>query len=453
MQTVDCAFNELERDSRSIEYAGRVLDPMTLVVVSGSDDFLHTVQGQQALITTANLLARMTYSLEFKIPPIKNLFPEIAPGNTLDRAVSDFANSINPRLNNANRAHKKKYKFHLGRGSADMNVFGSEWLGAFGKNIAEIPCPLVSVGFGACAAVCGAIAHIFRTNFGAISDTAYIDLIERTVSSECPVTCEHNGISDYLGKIWVIGCGSIGSSALFFLALNPSRLSLNLIDGDVVKNHNLDRAGCFLARHLGQPKVDACSDFLRSCTHLLLRSDNKYLHESSLWSNRKPSEVDVIIAAANEYSVRPRIENSFPPVQVYATTGSYWQTSIWCHVPLQTGCSCCAFESESSAPQMECAVGNNSFLTDDDGAQGGNDASLPFLSFFGGLLTVCELYRIAAGDLPPPRYDVWTADSLQIHILNLARRDGCLCRGRSPTTHQLIIGSSRYGHLSDVLDS
>lgn len=449
MQIADHGFSKTERDSRTIEYAGRVLDPATLVVITGSTDFLNSVQGQQALLTATNLFARMTYSLKFELPSVTNLFPEIAPGETLDAAVSDFAMSINPQLSSEGRAYNKIYNFHLGRGSVDMNVSGSGWIGVFGKDYPELPNSTGTVGFGACAAVCGAVAHVFRTNFGPATPATYIDLFARSISDNRPNISGPDGCPDHLGNIWVIGCGSIGSSALFFLAMNPSPLSLNLIDGDIVKNHNLDRAGSFLARHLGDAKVDACEDFLGRCPQLDIRTDRNYLHQSSLWSNRTPSDVDVIVAAANEYSVRSRIENSFPPIQIYATTGSYWQTSVWCHVPLQTGCSCCVFESKSTTPQMACAVGNKSILSKDSDQPDSNDASLSFLSFFGGLLTACELYRVAAGGLPPPRYDVWTADSLQLHILDVTRRDDCVCQSRSPTTHRSIIGCSRYGYLSD----
>lgn len=447
MSIVETEFNEDERNSRTLQYTGRVLDASICVAISGDRDFLESSPGQQALITAVNLIARMTSSMSVNVPPITNRLPQIAPGDTIDKAMSDFARAVNPSIRLDQNGQHQTYIFHLGRSGKGMNVIGGQWTGAFGSALPNVESIDSTVGFGACAAVCGAVAHMFSTDFGMPSTAISIDLFRRqiTTSGDPTDSCGVEPVN--LGNLWLVGCGSIGSSALFFLGMNPAEADVRLIDGDTVKNHNLDRAGCFLAQDLGKNKVDACERFIRTCPNITTVKDPTYLHKSTLWRNRLPQDVDLIIAAANEYGVRSRIESSFPPVQIYATTGSYWQASVWCHIPNKTGCSCCAFPLGDTQSNLQCAVGNPKLVQDKPSDAPQNDASLPFLSFFGGLLVAAEIYRLAAGDIPPPRYDLWTANSLEMYTLNVPEVSTCMCQRRSRRTHANIVRDTRYAHL------
>ena len=447
MSIVETKFNEDERNSRTLQYTERVLDTSICVAISGDPDFLESLPGQQALITAVNLIARMTSSMSVNIPTITNRLPQIAPGDTIDKAMADFARAVNPAIRLDRNGQHQTYRFHLGRSVEGMNVIGGQWTGAFGSVLPSVESVDSAVGFGACAAVCGAVAHMFRTDFGPPSTSTSIDLFRRQImtSGDPMDSCGVEPLK--LGNLWLVGCGSIGSSALFFLGMNPAEADVRLIDGDIVKNHNLDRAACFLAQDLGKNKVDACERFIRTCPNITTAKDPTYLHKSTLWANRAPQDVDLIIAAANEYGVRTRIESSFPPIQIYATTGSYWQASVWCHIPNKTGCSCCAFPPSATRSNMQCAIGNPDLVQDRRPDAPQNDASLPFLSFFGGLLVAAEIYRLAIGDIPPPRYDLWTANGLEIFALDAPEDATCICQRRSIRTQEMVVRDTRYGHL------
>lgn len=450
MSTVDNQFRESERNSRTLQYANRVMDPAVKILISGDQGFLESNAGQQALITAVNLIARMTSNISLDIPKVENQFAKIAPGSTIDDAMADFALAINPAIQIDRNAEEQAYQFHLGQGVHDMNVVGGSWVGHFGYAVPRPERTTSIIGFGACAAVCGAVAHMFSSNFGSSPKCTAVDLFARQIGPETTNRKKHEKDPVTLGNIWLLGCGSIGSSALYFLSLGPAKSIIRLIDGDVLKNHNLDRGACFMARDLGEYKVRACENFLRNCSHVQVLTDPKFLHESSLWESRSPQEVDVVISAANEYDIRTRIENAFPPIQVYATTGSYWQATVWCHIPLVTACSLCAFPPGTVQSSLRCSEGDRNFaeLAAPDSTE--NDASLPFLSFLGGLLTAAELYRLAIGDKPPPRYDVWTAKQLEFHHVDIPIIAGCMCQNRSQLTHRAVIGDTRYAHLSTI---
>lgn len=443
MPTAGRPFDLKARDSRTLQYAGWTLDPTRPIALVGDARFLETLPGQHAAATAANLLGRMTPALRIQIPRVPNRISHVAAGADLRDALVSLASAVAPGGQYDWAPAGGAFRLGLGSVPCEMSVTGNDWSGAFGRAPCGFDQTGSTAGFGACAAVCGAVAHLFRSQIGHCPVDRYISLATRSVAAE-PIVTNAIELPETLGRIWVVGCGSIGSSALFFLALNPAKADLSLIDGDKVKTHNLDRGACFLADQVGDNKTEACAKTLANCEHLRLVTDRHYLHESALWRARKVGEPDAIISAANEYDVRSMIESSLPPLQIYATTGRSWQISVWAHIPLMTPCSCCAFPSGPVKAKTACAKGSAAGTAFHSTA---NDASLPFLSFLGGLLTVVELYRATIGGLVS-RYDVWTRNDLEMVALRAPIRSDCPCQERNPKTYQKVLADSRYASLS-----
>src|SRR5258708_30173939 len=114
---------------------------------------------------------------------------------------------------------------------------------------------------------------------------------------------------------------------------------------DMVKMHNLDRSPIFNAvdADAKSNKVDVGEFYLRGVGANSVSSHACALHEAPDWVNRPSGRPDVIISAANERKVRNFIEEGFPPIQLYATTGKHWQVALIRHVPMKDPCSLCLF--------------------------------------------------------------------------------------------------------------
>lgn len=130
-----------------------------------------------------------------------------------------------------------------------------------------------------------------------------------------------------LGELWFVGAGSVGSAVMHFLTLVTRDFSAALFDMDIIKIHNLDRSPIYSAEDADREmkKVHSAERYLRSVGVKDVASDDVPLHESRLWLDRPPGRPDLIVSAANELNVRNFIEEGFPPLQLYATTGKNWK--------------------------------------------------------------------------------------------------------------------------------
>jgi molybdopterin/thiamine biosynthesis adenylyltransferase len=251
-----------------------------------------------------------------------------------------------------------------------------------------------------------------------------------------------------LGNIWFIGAGSVGSSAIYFLPFATCKFLPTVVDMDCVEGHNLDRSPIFTAEDAKNKrnKADVAAQYLKMVGIQSVTPKTIALHETN-WLERKAGAPDLLISAANEQNVRYYIENGFPPLQIYSTTGKNWQSTLFTHVPMQGECSCCVFPPDSPSRAMKCAEGMVQNI--DAGKQ--VDASLPFLSFAAGLMTVAEILKL---DIPEyrllsRRVMLEMTDSVRIVSSVRNPRDGCLCTGRSRDIHNKMLSGSRYEYLSN----
>lgn len=253
-----------------------------------------------------------------------------------------------------------------------------------------------------------------------------------------------------LGELWFAGIGSVGSAALYFLTLATRDFSAALFDMDTTKVHNLDRSPVFTvddAEHC-RTKVESGERYLRSVGVQSVTPEPCALHASRLWHERPVGRPDVIVSAANELNARSFIEEAFPPLQLYATTGKHWQVALIRHIPLKDPCSLCLFPSTAEQPATTCGTGK--VPTEKGNGEPRIDAALPFLSFAAGLMTAAELTKLSHAEYP------YSANRVFLQILPepalvsawMSHRPGCMCATRSANVHHRMLAGTRYEGLS-----
>jgi hypothetical protein len=325
-------------------------------------------------------------------------------------------------------------------------IHGSGW----NVYIGEGPSPVEETNetnpIGPALAVIVEAANIFMHEFKVPNNRFMCNAFlwtENLVSlSEAPVLRKND-----LGAIWTVGTGSVGTSIIYFLALTGSPMFSTLFDMDSVEIENLDRSPIFGFIDVGLSKVEVTRRFLESLGYKNTKSFQCALHESKHFSDREQGVPDIIISTANELNVRSTIEASFPPIQIYGTTGQDWQASVFRHIPLVDPCSCCLFTNENYA-QTKCATGT----VKAEGREKQVDASLPFLSFAAGLMAAAEVLKLQLPNYPfnENRTLLYTWGWPRITQNKLIRRKGCVCESHSinASTHKKMIAGSKYFHLS-----
>ncbi|MDA2928381.1 ThiF family adenylyltransferase [Acidobacteria bacterium AH-259-O06] len=250
-----------------------------------------------------------------------------------------------------------------------------------------------------------------------------------------------------LGDIWMVGTGSVGTSILFFLTLSTQNFSTTLFDMDQVKRLNITRSPIFTEDHIGLEKVEAARKYLHNCGVTSVRAEPCPLHESAIWKQRQTGSPDLLISAANELNVRHGIENQYPPIQIYGTTGQNWQAATIRHIPLLDPCSVCLFPNTEYSKTL-CATDTNQRSTDLDNEQ--VDAALPFLSFAAGLMATAEILKLTLPEYPflPNRTFLNTLPEPRFVSASMKSRKGCLCTKRSNSIHSKLLAGSRFAHLS-----
>jgi hypothetical protein len=309
------------RNSRSLRYAGRVLDP-TRGIVLRSDCFQASrFDGQVSIITAATLLCRMTPAVKLDIPQVPIVSPLPWAGTDLRQFVLDLMFKADPFGHFEHRAARESdYVIQLGIAGGSIVTHGSGWNVYLGPE----PSPVrVSESFNpigpAMAAILSATAA-FKSDLTGLPESVVLNTFDWRACETGPDTPELPNEFD-LGEIWVAGTGSVGTAVLYFLTLATRRFAASLIDMDIVKVHNLDRSPVFNDEDVGKAKTEATATWLRNAGLLNVRCDPHALDESALWHERNAGTPDVLVAAANERNVRSIIEAGFPPIQIYGTTG------------------------------------------------------------------------------------------------------------------------------------
>lgn len=434
-----------ERDSRSLRYAGRVLDPNRWILLRADPAYAGRYDGQVAILTVANLLGRMTPSLALDVPSVPIVAPLPWAGTDLREHILGALLAADPYGRfQCRTAQDGDYHVHLGRDGAPVNVHGSGWNVYCGSAPSPLPDDDTANPIGPALAAILAAAGAFENDLSAPPGDVLLNALTwrpAAIGPEAALLLARPN----LGTLWTVGTGSVGTAILYFLTLATQEFAAGLFDMDDVKVHNLDRSPVFIAEHVGMKKVAATAQYLERAGVGDVWSEPRALDESPIWRDRPQGVPDALIAAANERNVRTVIENGFPPIQVYGTTGKNWQAAMIRHIPLQDPCSSCLFPETQHAPTA-CATDT---IEREDGQQQ-VDAALPFLSFAAGAMAAAEILKLRLPGYPYSANRVLLNTRLPARAVQAALplRQECICGRRSQAVHRKMIEGSRFAGLS-----
>ena len=437
-----------ERDSRSLRYAGRVLNPEDWITLRADQCYAERYDGQVAILTAANLLGRMSPAVALDIPSVPLVAPLSWVGPTLPEVLLDLLRRADPYGKFCRRSPRKNdYVIHLGRTSpTDLVVHGSGWNCYCGPSPSPLADDQTVNPVGPALAAIFAASEAFRTNLAAPPEKTLLNALNWQFAALEPDFAPLSLPQPTLGTLWTVGAGSVGTAILYFLSLATQDFSSGVFDMDTVKIHNLDRSPLFTADDVQKKKVVVTERYLNQAGIKTIQAEPHALDESELWRSRDQGTPDVLIAAANERNVREFIENDFPPVQIYGTTGRNWQATVIRHVPLHDPCSVCLFPATSHEPTA-CATGGVTVERENGKKQ--VDAALPFLSFAAGAMAAAEILKLGLPGYPftPNRVTLNTYPAPRPVLAPLSIRENCLCRRRSTSVHRKMIEGTRFSSL------
>ena len=304
-----------ERDSRSLRYAGRVLNPEDWITLRADQCYAKRYDGQVAILTAANLLGRMSPAVALDIPSVPLVAPLSWVGSTLPEVLLDLLRRADPYGKFCRRSPRENdYVIHLGRTSpTDLVVHGSGWNFYCGPSPSPLADDQTVNPIGPALAAILAASEAFRTNLAAPPEKTLLNALNWQFAALELDFAPLSLPQPTLGTLWTVGAGSVGTAILYFLSLATQNFSSVLFDMDTVKIHNLDRSPLFTADDVQKKKVVVTERYLNQAGIKTIQAEPHALDESELWRSRDQGTPDVLIAAANERNVREFIENDFPP--------------------------------------------------------------------------------------------------------------------------------------------
>jgi len=437
------------RNDRQLRYAGRVLDESRWVLLRVEPGYASSYEGQVAVISAANMLARMTPSVVVDAPAVKVVSPLPWAGHELGELILGVMGKCDPGGRFELRSEVMgDYVVHLGVGQEvrGLVAHGAGWKAYLGAGPSPVPQSRGPNPFGAAFSAVMAVAHLFISDLGPREKSEVVDTLSWSLEEEIGSSRQAElSVEDLgsLGDLWVVGVGSVGTAVLYFLTLLTREFSASVFDMDDVKIENLDRSPIFFEKDVGEKKADVTACYLRAVGVRDVVSEAIALDEARRWSEREVGTPDLVIASANERNVRYLIETAYPPLQVYGTTGKNWQAASVRHLPFEDSCSCCLFpESESRDP----VCGGGKVVTERETV----DGSLPFLSFAAGLMAAADIVKLRAG-APPRRENVTvfsTKPGFRFQRMRRPVRKDCVCGSRNRRVHERVLEGTRYGIYS-----
>ncbi len=401
------SFSE-RRLVRTRSYTGG-LAPTSPAGVSCAPDLAETSEGQAAVLTAVNLLARSHPSILLRAPDVPLVQPAPFGGASLVDACQRIVTGIDPAnsFEHVSSIPCDIPTMGLGAGCGPATVYcgGRLWTAVVSPSpVDTLPDRSSLIGLG--LAVTQASAALFRLSIGmsVLLDSAIsLWTLDR---SDQPTGPSDLAAID-LGSVWLVGAGAVGSCLAWWANLVGVRGPWVVIDHDVVKALNLDRSLAFLAAHTGEfggtpaLKADVVAGLLDGAT--------AFPKTWRDWAATDPPSPDVLFLAANEDGVRPSVAAYSHPAVLAATTSHNWTAELHRHLVLWDGCVTCRFPE--SAPVFECATGDFDEPPAEDAAPTGEapsgDMSLPFLSATAGLLGTVGSLHLQYGHWPTHDRNHW----------------------------------------------
>ena len=411
-----------------------------------------TRTGQAAFLATANLLSRWCRRVDI-IAPASKLDPAfgVEDSELVEFALCQMrdADPFGTFRRVEDDAAQGSVALCIGGGppvdSALRSVFidSRGWLAAVSL---DLPIALgVDTGgncLGALAAAALAVGQAFKLAIGmpesqllrsGIFDLFRLAWNDRADAGDWPVDTE-------IGRILMVGAGSVGSSAAYCMRLANLKGHLTVLDKDCVKIENLNRSPIFGCAGLGLTKAEATFRFLRGSTLECAPLPIWWNDFIAVW-DRARNPFDVWLPLANEFGVRYAMQQNVPPLMVHASTTANWGVNHARHIPASDDCLADRFPSQATEKDLACATGK---VTVQDVTV---DAALPFCSFFAGLLVAADLVRGNLAGYPQVAnfalFD-WFGPMNTIHAWDRKPRPECICRQQRRSFHSHFNAATRY---------
>lgn len=436
------------------------------ILVAGEREVLSTYSGRVTARTTLNLLSRFARNVDVSFPSVTaddELGPA-APTLAEQSLRQMWAADPHGRFGWIRGPDPSSYDCIIAIGNPDLEASdtptirldGGGWLARVARNASMESVDVNDENpVGPAVAACLGSAEAFKTVVGAPeagrTDAVTYDAFDHEAHREA-VTPAHPSIpsSLHLGTVRMVGVGSVGSAAAYFLRRLPVEATLQLVDYDPVELVNLNRSPLFTARHAleGTPKVETAAEFLSDRMTV-----EPFEGDYDAFLATDPAPADIVLPLANERHVRRSIQYNRPPLMIHASTG---QSDVFVrrNIPLEEPCLLCHFPPNTAETDAACAKGET--RTDDGNEDSGPDAAFPFASFLAGCFVAGELAKLPLEEYPSvdPITLVRTLTDVGSTgaVMQYAPSEGeeCpFCPEDSPEAHRDIIAGTRFAHLTE----
>ena len=434
------------------------------ILVAGERDMLSTYAGRVVARTTLNLLSRFARNVDVAFPSVPS-DGELAPAApTLAEQSIQQMRAADPHghFSRTRLPDPSSYDCIVTVGNPDIElgttstirIDGGGWLARVVRDdTAEHIDSRDENPIGPVVAACLGGAEAFKTAVGA-SEPALTDAVtydafhhEAHEASVEPTAPDLPASID-LGTVRMVGVGSVGSAAAYFLKRLPVNGTIQLVDFDPVELVNLNRSPLFTADHAieGTSKVEATAEFLAD--HMDV---HPFERDYDTFTENNPEAADIVLPLANERGVRRGIQHDRPPLMVHASTG---QSDVFVrrNIPLEEPCLLCHFPPDTAETDAACAAGETP--TADGSEDNEPDAAFPFASFLAGCFVAGELAKLPLDGYPfvKPVALVQTLTDLSGvgAVMQYApnRGDCPLCPEEYPDVHRATIEATRFAHLT-----
>jgi len=429
------------RNIRHVQYGAEPLAQSRVICLKADTAYCSSYAGQVAILTAANLLGRLTPTIVLDLPEVEIVPPLPWAGENLSDFLLRQLAACDPRGHFQRGTCKEDCcEVFFGRKGSAITTHGVGWTAYTGPQPSPLPDEDSFNPIGPALSAVLVATRLFVHKFCPPPTPHLFNAFN--YRTELPNAPFLKGDFD-CPNIWLVGTGSVGTAVLFFLTLYTRKFSINLFDMDVVTRENITRSPIFCEEDVGRSKVSVARRYLESCGVSKVTETCAAFDESPLWKERATGTPDILIPTANERNVRAAIENLFPPIQIYGTTGNNWQASMLRHIPMRDNCSLC-HNPKGLHLQTQCATGSLQI-------EGKTvDASLPFLSFAAGLMAISELLKSTLPGYPftPNRAYFYARPEPRFCVASGSLEKGCVCTMRSASLYQQAIANSRYAVLS-----
>jgi hypothetical protein len=408
--------------------------------------------GQVMLVVSANLLARWCREVCIRVPDVP-LSVGWGRAGGLHKEVIDTMRDADPfgQFAFVQQAPDNGIDILLTLGTdpftaaATTSIASAGWFAAVGRGrLEDLPTGGLDHPVGAAAAAVLGGAQLFRDAVG-MGQLFPLDFCYDAFSAGPPQPVLREIDSKFepagLGAALMVGAGSVGSAAAYFMDLFATRAMMDVADADTVKVENFGRSPIFGRNTFGVSKPRAIAAAIR-------RGSLEIAPFDGWWHDRTDtslSRYDVLLPVANEHDIRWQLQNSYPPLMVHASTGRNWNVNFGRHVPGRDDCLADRFEGFRAADSLRCSEGE---VPTPKGAS--VDAALPFLSFWAGLLLAADLARLGVRGYPhTPNFGNYSFRKNRFvpQLSNQIAATGCICRSQAKGFWRFH-GNSRYAELS-----